>query len=76
MKVEVVKTVKYSLDGFNLSQHFQGEVADIPHHFALVFIRQGLVTPISDRQTKPMRGIVEIKSHNSTGKRTRNAVGS
>lgn len=73
MKVEVIGAVRYYPDGFTLCRHGLGEVVDIEDRFAHSFISQGLVTPISDRETKPLGGTIEIKGHSRTGKRARNA---
>ena len=71
MKFEVVRNLEYYPDGLTLFSHIVGEVIEIEEPFATNFEKLGYVTPISDRETKPLRGKVEIKGNNSTRKRTR-----
>lgn len=73
MRVEVVKMVRYYPDGFTLQLHHPGEVLDIDESFALGMVQRGEVSPIADRETKPLEGKIEIKDNKPASVRTRNA---
>ena len=71
MKVEVVKMVRYYPDGFTLHLHHPGEVLDLDESFALGMLERGEVSPIADRETKPLEGQIEIKDNKPARGRTR-----
>lgn len=75
MKCEVVKLVKYYADGFTLSQHLPGEVADLPEKYYNHFLAIGCVNPIGGREVKPLtiEAPIEVKNYKRARKRADNA---
>ena len=69
MRVEVVRMVRYYADGFTLSVHRPGSVADIPDEIAEGFVSLGLVSPIEGREIKPEVAPIETKDDNRPRRR-------
>lgn len=71
MKYAVVSQFQYFADGRTLSYFNGGEVVEMAPSFAIQFLKAGVISPIEDRETKPLRAQIEIKSNDSTKRRTR-----
>lgn len=71
MKYKVIGKFQYFADGLTLSYFSGGEVVDMSPSFAAQFLRAGVISPIEDRETKPLREAIEIKSNNPAKRRTR-----
>jgi len=48
MKVKILKSGKYSLDGVNIVEYIKDEIVDIPEASAKMFAKGGLVVFIQD----------------------------